>query len=259
MAEKTIIYFISDVHLGINVKGCEQREKHLFEFFDSIKDTASHVFILGDLFDFWIEYAHAIRPVYFPALYEIRKLIECGVEVHYLEGNHDFALGPFLKNTLGLHIHTGYLPVDLQGKKILLYHGDGIFKSDVVYRIWKRILRSRINQRLYKLIHPDIGVWFGTLCSGTSRHMGANRYTQKRRDCYREHARTHLANGYDIMIMAHIHYPEIIFFENSNKFYCNTGEWMHTYSYATLHKGNLSLWEYRPGREPLPIKPQDIK
>jgi UDP-2,3-diacylglucosamine pyrophosphatase LpxH len=62
-----------------------------------------------------------------------------------------------------------------------------------------------------------------------------------------------------MMIMAHIHYPEIITFGNSNKLYCNTGEWMHTYSYATLHKGNLSLWEYRPGQEPLQIKPQDVR
>ncbi len=51
------IYFLSDFHLGAPDHGTSLiREKHIVKFLDEIKKDASHIFILGDLFDFWYEY-----------------------------------------------------------------------------------------------------------------------------------------------------------------------------------------------------------
>ena len=47
-------YFISDAHLGVNPPGAlPDREKALVRFVESLKGNASHLVIVGDLFEFW--------------------------------------------------------------------------------------------------------------------------------------------------------------------------------------------------------------
>lgn len=250
---KDCAYFISDAHLGIHRAGCEQRQIHLFTFLEQIRDHASHLIIVGDLFDFWIEYKHAIRPVYFPVLHEIRKLVENGTKIMYLAGNHDFALGPFLSAVIGIETFPGHLDLQLQGKHIHLFHGDGLLKSDFVYRLWSKALRNPINQRLFKCIHPDIGIAFATLCSGTSRALNSKRWSDRKLHELRLHAERFLASSSDIVVFGHSHVPEI--HESGGKVYCNTGEWMLRYTYAKLQNGSMGLWDFLPGTQPRQIMP----
>jgi len=186
-------------------------------------------------------------------LHELRTLIEKGTAVYYLAGNHDFALGPFLEKTIGLHICPDHLDIELQGKKIHLYHGDGILKSDVGYRLWRAVLRNPVNQILYKCLHPDIGIPLAKLCSGTSHNFTAKRWNEKKRKAYLQAAGDYLNRGSDIIVMGHTHLAEIYNF--GGKVYCNTGEWLRRYFYAKLENGEISLWEYFPGKVPVPLKP----
>jgi UDP-2,3-diacylglucosamine hydrolase len=86
------VYFISDSHLGLTIQDGSEREQNLILFLQEIAAGGKALFIVGDLFDFWVEYRFAIRPEYFPVLHELRKLTEKGIEIHYLAGNHDFLL-----------------------------------------------------------------------------------------------------------------------------------------------------------------------
>jgi UDP-2,3-diacylglucosamine hydrolase len=254
---KKTAYFISDAHLGTHLKNCEQREKFLISFLNEIRDTASHIFIVGDLFDFWIEYKHAIRPVYFPILHELRYLIENETEIHYLAGNHDFALGPFLEKIIGIKIYSSHLDMKLQGKRIHLRHGDGVLKFEVAYRIWRALLRNPINQALYKLLHPNISVPFASLFSGSSRYFNSNKWTEKKKRGYLKAAQNYLNNGYDIVIFGHTHLPEL--FNWNGKIYCNTGAWLRKYSFAKLENEQLTLWKYLPDQAPVQIEPCSSK
>ncbi len=192
---KKTAYFISDAHLGIHLKNCEQREEYLISFLHEIRENASHLFIVGDLFDFWIEYKHAIRPIYFSILHEFRQLIEMGVEIHYLAGNHDFALGPFLEETVGINIHPQYLNITVQGKNLYLRHGDGVLRNDNGYRFWRALLRNPVCQVLYKLLHPNFGVPFASLFSGSSRFLNPNILSEKRKKEYIQTAQNYLNKG----------------------------------------------------------------
>jgi UDP-2,3-diacylglucosamine hydrolase len=52
------------------------------------------------------------------------RLRQAGIEITYLNGNHDFWLGPFLSR--GWYVtHQDALDVSLQGRRIWLHHGDG--------------------------------------------------------------------------------------------------------------------------------------
>jgi UDP-2,3-diacylglucosamine hydrolase len=250
-SEESPVYFVSDAHLGRHIAGCDDREKHLLAFLDTAVSNASHLFIVGDLFDFWIEYRYSIRPDYFEVLHVLRKLVSNGVEVHYLAGNHDFALGAFLEETVGLHIHLDHFETVLQGKKVHLFHGDGLIEADVGYRALRKVLRNPVNQRLYKLIHPDIGVPLGSFFSGSSRKLTSRWLNERILEEYRDRAREYLAEGNDIVIFAHTHIPEIRQWEG--KTFCNPGEWIEKYTFAKLANGVMSLWKYLPGQLPQQI------
>lgn len=253
---KTIAYFISDVHLGINFRDFNKREEYLFQFFREIEDTASHLFIIGDLFDFWIEYKNAIRPDYFSVLYEFKRLIQHGVKIHYLAGNHDFALGSFLEKTIGINIHQGHLDITLQDKKLHLYHGDGIIKSDWVYRFLNSVLRNPVNQYLYKLLHPDIGIPLASRCSRSSKFRKGRRFSEKKKKAYLKEALKYLESDTEIILMGHTHHAKL--YKQKEKFYCNTGEWIRNFNYATLENGIISLFRYLPGKSSERINYQEI-
>ena len=242
---KTASYFVSDAHLGIPIQGHDDRQAHLFSFFDSIAADAEALYIVGDLFDFWIEYKCAIRPDYFPVVSKLYSLVQSGIRVHYLAGNHDFALGPFLTDVVGVSIHHDHFETGIQGKKVHLFHGDGIVKSDVGYRMLKKILRNPFNQRLYRLLHPNIGVPLASFFSGNSRKMLANWLTEEKLEEYRKSAK-HLLETSDIVIFGHTHRPEIKKF--GEKVYVNTGEWIRKYTYAKMENGEIKLWQWFPDR-----------
>ena len=55
------IYFLSDAHLGsLAIPHARTQERRLVRFLDSIKEKASAIYLLGDMFDFWDEYRYAL-------------------------------------------------------------------------------------------------------------------------------------------------------------------------------------------------------
>lgn len=233
------IYFISDVHLGINLPGIENRETDLIQFLKKISKDAEELFIVGDLFDFWIEYKHAVRPCYFRILFQFRKMIEQGIKITYIAGNHDFALGPFLEKEIGFIIIPNELTLCLQGKQVSLRHGDGIMKMDWGYRILRTLLRIKLFHSCYKILHPNIGVPLASFFSGSSRYFSSSKFTEEKKREYLEVAKSLLSQGPEILIMGHTHHPS--YNELEEGLYCNTGEWMNTYSYGVMEQGKLSI------------------
>ncbi len=236
------ICFISDAHLGINLPGHEERERLFFNFLRRESSNWSELYIVGDLFDFWVEYRHVLRSNYVEVLHYLWQVIDKGVKIHYLAGNHDFALGPFLRTKMGISVYPGHLSRDIQGKNVYLFHGDGLIKRDFGYRILKKLLRNRVNQFIYKLLHPDIGVPLGSFFSSSSRKYLNKPLSEELRNEYRSCAAKLVADGYDIVIFAHTHLPELI--EYPKGIYCNIGSWLKHYSYATMKDGKISLERY---------------
>jgi UDP-2,3-diacylglucosamine hydrolase len=246
-------YFISDAHLGIPVAGQADRQEELIAFLRTLSDKAESLFIVGDFFDFWIEYRYAIRPDYFPVLHELRRLVEAGVTVHYIAGNHDFAMGNFLSRNIGMNLHSSHFETVVQGKKIYLVHGDGILRKDRAYRLLRSILRNRFNQGLFKILHPSLGIPLARFFSGSSRLLSADRISSRRLAEYKQTARSYCAQGNDIVIFAHTHRAELVRW--GEKVYCNTGNWLRQRNYAILENGIVRLWNYNgsnPAREIAP-------
>jgi UDP-2,3-diacylglucosamine hydrolase len=250
----TSAYFVSDAHLGDNLPYPERRQQYLINFFERIAADASHLFILGDLFDFWIEYRHGVRPDFFPILHALKNLVTAGIRIDYVSGNHDFALGDFLSEKIGIAIHPDHLACKIQGRRLYLVHGDGLIKADTGYHLLKWLLRNRHLQNLFKLLPPDMGIPLATSVSMASRRRNhKKRRTFTYRD-YRPVAWNIARQGYDMVLMGHTHQPELLL--NGDRVYCNLGDWIGHYTYARLKAGELNLLRYRSEDppEPMPAK-----
>ena len=85
------LFFISDIHLMLERSDEEaKRQDILFRFLRYIKENGGTLVINGDLFDFYFEYKDVIPKVFVPFYYEILKIREAGIKVHYVLGNHDY-------------------------------------------------------------------------------------------------------------------------------------------------------------------------
>ena len=253
-------YFISDAHLGSRLRYPAHREQILIDFLTDIRKDADQLFILGDLFDFWIEYRHAIRPDYFNILCTLKTLVQQGVTIHYIAGNHDFAMGSFLTDQVGVNVHLDSWEIITDTHRIYLTHGDGLIAADKGYRLLKRFLRNPILQHGYRLVHPDLGVglatFFSRLSRGREKHKGPKFGPEHYRHAAWALSEGGAENGFDMVLMGHTHRPEII--HHQGKIYCNTGDWIQSFTYACLDASTLSLWRYRPGQPPIEITPEKI-
>lgn len=235
-----VAYFISDAHLGIDPPGCKpDRERRLVELLRSWKETASHIVIAGDLFEFWYEYRDYVSCNHMPLLRVLGDLADAGVEIHLFRGNHDFALGSFFEKSVGAHIHDSHL-LEIQGKKIYIAHGDGVIKSDWSYRLYRKILDCPLNRWLFRQFHPDWGMALARFVGRNSRKLGENKaipleeYLAWGDGVLCEH-------GCDFCIHGHHHISGI--WNVKNGIVASPGEWIKKFTFLQLEKGELSLKE----------------
>ena len=138
-------YFIADLHLSEN-------RPHLLELFRQFMQEqapeAEKLYILGDLFDFWIgddEQSDLISEVQ----QLIRHLTEQGVPCYFQHGNRDFLIGKKFANACGLTLLPTYQVIDLYGTPTLLCHGDTLCVDDVKYQHYRKKVHQKWRQWLF--------------------------------------------------------------------------------------------------------------
>ena len=138
-------YFIADLHLSEN-------RPHLLalfrQFMQEQAPEAEKLYILGDLFDFWIgddEQSDLISEVQ----QLIRHLTEQGVPCYFQYGNRDFLIGKKFANACGLTLLPTYQVIDLYGTPTLLCHGDTLCVDDVKYQHYRKKVHQKWRQWLF--------------------------------------------------------------------------------------------------------------
>lgn len=252
MSEKKY-YFFSDVHLGFRSRGEEkEKERKLTSFLESISKNAEKIFIVGDLFDCWIEYRKVVPKGFYRTLAKLNEISESGIEVNFFSGNHDFWLNTYLRDDVGLKLHRDFMETELDGKKFFITHGDGLSSGDIGYKIIKKILRNRFNQFLYSLVHPDIGVWLAQGSSKKSRLHTDDRskdmYNSAKSGSHgsggmQQFAEKKISEGFDFVIMGHIHKPgdTEIKTASHNGRYITLGDWITNFTYGEYSDGKFEL------------------
>jgi len=237
------VYFISDAHLGLgNRKEEREKEERLMAFLDQVKKDASQIFIVGDLFDAWIEYRTVIPKGFHRILAKLDELVSAGITVHYLVGNHDCWVRDYFREEIGIQTHTSEFEILLNGKKVFLHHGDGLSSKDTGYKILKKIVRNRFAIWLYSWLHPDLGIRLARSSSKTSRQYTAGKHYGEE-DGMLNFAKGKIESGYDIVIMGHHHKP--VYEQIGNGIYLNLGDWISSNTYAELDGVQIALKEWK--------------
>ena len=233
------LYIFSDAHLGSASPESEQQKvEKLKALFKLVQTDGDRLIILGDLFDFWFEYKHAIPKDHHRVLFMLSELIEAGIKIDYVSGNHDFWMDDFFETQMGLTVHRDCLDIEYDNIRLHLIHGDGLAPADRGYRFLKRILRNRFNIWLYRKLPPDWAIPLAKAVSGSSREYTSRRDHTFAAD-YEAYAKKTLGEGFDVVAIGHLHIPQRQ--ELGNGIYINTGDFIHHFSYAKLSGDTVTL------------------
>ncbi len=133
-----VTLFVSDLHLAA------ERPNIVRLFAEFLHDEASHaeaVYILGDLFEYWIgddQPTAGLEPV----LEGFLQLKTAGVPGYFIHGNRDFLLGAHFAERYGLRLLPEAAVINLHGTPTLLMHGDTLCTDDLPYQQMRQMLRN---------------------------------------------------------------------------------------------------------------------
>jgi len=114
--------------------------------------AASVVYVLGDLFDWWLGDDQLREPFAGAVAESIRGITAAGVPVYFARGNRDFMLGEDFARATGARLLPGETVVDVGGTRTVLLHGDELCIDDVDYQRFRaRIRAPRVMRRLLAL------------------------------------------------------------------------------------------------------------
>lgn len=239
--------FLADAHL---LSPDDPNYRALCRFLKELNGTVEALYIMGDLFDFWLGFpcSSFISP-HEPLLQALDELKRSGCRLVYFEGNHDFHLGAVFSNRLGAEIHTKPAILEIQGKKLYLCHGDQINRQDYGYRFLRMILHNRLTGSLVRIFPTKLALRIRDRLQETSRagyeaKTARWNYVQIIRSKGQELER----NGVDALVTGHFHIPLCETGDGSNFTILSLGDWMGEFTYGEMIDGTLHLKTYTPAK-----------
>jgi UDP-2,3-diacylglucosamine hydrolase len=134
------VFFISDLHL------CPERPDitRLFDrFIDDIATGAKTLYVLGDLFEYWIgDDQLDIDPLARHVAGKFSALARNGTNCAFMHGNRDFLIGERFAREAGLEILTDPTRIEIGDTSVLLMHGDTLCTDDIAYQTFRTQVRS---------------------------------------------------------------------------------------------------------------------
>ena len=204
--KSSLTYFVSDVHLGLQVADPAGRQARFVSFLNSLPQETEALYMLGDIWDFWYEYRDVVPKGYVRVFAALQALMDRGVKVYFFPGNHDIWTYSYFEE-LGMTKLTQPCMVEIDGKTFCLGHGDGLGPTPFGYRFIKYIFNNRLIQRLFSMLHPWIAYRIGNVWSKHSRLSHNEQYMFKGSDepLYQFVEEHSMNNKADFYIFGHYH------------------------------------------------------
>ena len=196
-------FFIADLHL------CPQRPdtNDLFEEFinNIFLSQGETLYILGDLFEYWIGDDGAEKLGYSTQLELLSNLVDKGKQIYFMHGNRDFLVGADFSASTGIKILDDPTQIELADKTCLLKHGDDLCTDDIEHQKFRQMTRnpSWQNSVLSKSIEERLAL------ASQLRQMSGSSYKPSEIMDVNEHAieQTFVDSNVEILIHGHTHRP----------------------------------------------------
>lgn len=239
--QQLLTYFLSDLHLGARYfMDPRQQERLVCAWLEEIAPTARRIYLVGDVLDYWFEYRHVVPRGFVRFLGTLARLADSGIEITWLIGNHDIWIFDYLPAELGIRVVDGILEEEIDGRRFVIAHGDGLGPIPAAERLMRAMFRSRFLQKCFAAIHPrwTVGLAYGWSSANRRRHhTGPDapapdptpllRWIESRR----EHPEFYVFGHYHMMLDRRIGQAQVVIL----------GDWISNMSYAVFDGRELSL------------------
>jgi len=135
---ESVTYFIADLHLAQNrpdITAC------FLSFLKNDAPKADKLYILGDLFEYWIGDDDK-NPFVIDVACALKTLSKQGTNIYYIHGNRDFLLGTQYAKACGMQLLPEIEVIDLYDKPVVIMHGDTLCTRDLAYQAFRKKSRS---------------------------------------------------------------------------------------------------------------------
>lgn len=132
--------FVSDLHL---CAARPQSNRSFFGFLEREARGAQALYILGDLFEYWIGDDDLDDAFNRSVTAALARLVAAGVPVYLMHGNRDFVMGEAFARASGVTLLPDPSLIKLGGQAVLLMHGDTLCTLDLEYQAFRREVRGQ--------------------------------------------------------------------------------------------------------------------
>lgn len=215
----TPVLLLGDVHLGIADAAAEE---DLLQFLRQVPDRARSLVIMGDVFDFWFAWKHAIPRTGFRVLAALADLRDRGIPVVWIGGNHDCWGGETLQELTGAMYTLEVWDGQFGPWRVRLAHGDGLRElEDRPYRRLRTVLRHPLAIKLFGWLHPNWATGLALRSSHTSRTRRAGDEGRGLHAVAASWMQT--ADAPELVVFGHSHVPALT--RAGGGVYGNAGAW----------------------------------
>jgi UDP-2,3-diacylglucosamine hydrolase len=230
--------FLSDIHL------CEAQTeitRAFVHFIEHVAPQFDSVYILGDLFDYWI--GDDCTTAYHEYIIQKLHTLSTTTPWYFQPGNRDFLIGQAFAEAAGCTLLPEIVTHKIQGHRILLTHGDLLVQADYGYRMFRYCVQSHLMKKAFLSLPATwrlrIAAYLRSASRQATQKKTAKHFTTSIKPLQAE-LNAHQAN---MVIYGHIHRFSI------------------TYNSVPHYFLSMSLADWRPGKRPsfLTISPSESK
>lgn len=139
--------FISDCHLDPqNPRIIDSFQKFLH---DQVPN-ADQLYILGDLFEYWIGNHHLTPPI--KQVIDNLRTAAKQTPIYFLHGNRDFLIDQDFAEQTGCVVLNQPLVIDLHGTDTLIMHGDLLCSDDRRHQWFRRLTQNPVSKGIFNCL-----------------------------------------------------------------------------------------------------------
>ncbi len=164
------------------------------------------LYILGDLFDYWIGPKHLKSGDYRDVLDALRALTRAGVRVEFVHGNRDYFVEEAFARATGVRVAGAAVDLTLGGRSVHCAHGDFVYNRNPKYAAYRAIMRFKPLQAGLLALPAAVGKGIARGFRKVSRRTTPA--VEWSVDELIAGARPVFEAGADVLICGHIHWPK---------------------------------------------------
>ncbi|MEW6235931.1 MAG: UDP-2,3-diacylglucosamine diphosphatase [Candidatus Omnitrophota bacterium] len=172
--------------------------------FGEIPDDAKRIFLLGDIFHYWINDKEFIEERYRAFLSRLKRWADQGIELFFLEGNRDFLASHYFDEQSWIEVLSNPAVIDIGGRSVYIGHGDELCWNDWAYQFYKSLIRSSWMRLAADRLPASLRRSLARKMSQTSAAIVAGKSQETLRIPHRAYEQI-VATGIDLIIHGHLH------------------------------------------------------